>query len=248
MNVPSTGDFEVAARQALVRADVHPPRTGEVVVVLLQTPDWLHWLPAAMDALVPDERARAARFRFEADRTTYALAHAVWRILLGHCLGVARAAVPLQFSRSGQPQLPGTPLATSLSHSGEAVLLGVGRVAALGVDIEGTPPRMALRDLISTLCTPDEAAALRALPDAAQEPALLQLWTRKEALLKAFGTGLAQAPASIAAPAGGLVAAPPGVDAPACRARDLCLPAGWLGAWAAPASARCCRLHVAGRE
>jgi 4'-phosphopantetheinyl transferase len=237
-------DFAATARAALVAAGLRPPRTDEVRLVIVDTADWQAWLPMASGLLQPSERERAARFRFEPDRASYVLAHALWRIALGYCLGVDTAAVPLHSTPAGQPCLPGTPLATSLSHSGTLVLIGVGHVTALGVDIERSPPRTALAPLMPTLCTPGEAVLMRALPAAALEAALLQLWTRKEALLKAFGIGLAQEPAAITVPSGGLVAAPAGVAAPACQAHDLRLPAGCVGAWAAPAQAGLGGLHV----
>jgi len=241
---PIPDDFAATARAALVATGLQPPRTDEVRLVLVDTAEWQAWLPMASGLLQPSERERAARFRFEPDRASYVLAHALWRIALSHCLGVDVPTVPLHSTPAGQPCLPGTPLATSLSHSGTAVLIGVGCVAALGVDIERSPPRTALAALIPTLCTPGEAALLRALPAPALEPALLQLWTRKEALLKAFGIGLVQEPAAIAVPAGAPVAPPAGVAAPACRAHDLHLPAGRVGAWAAPAPAWLGGLHV----
>lgn len=230
---PTAAAFVAAVRDALAGAGIQPPRVGDACVVLVDTAAWQPWLAAADDLLTPPEQARAARFRFAPDRTAYALAHALWRALLGQCLNMEAGIVPLSTGPSGQPLLPGTALATSLSHSGAGVLIGVGAMDALGVDLERAPPRRALAPLTSTLCTPGEAAALQAMPAATRELALLQLWTRKEALLKAFGVGLAQAPSEIAVPAGGVVAPQPGIAAPACRVHDLRLPAGWVGAVAA---------------
>src|SRR5690606_28306987 len=77
-------------------------------------------------------------------------------------------------------------------------------------------------------------AQVQALPEGDREPALLRLWTRKEALLKAAGLGLRQAPSGFAAPAGSPVRLPGDAAGPACVVRDLPQASGWLGAWAAP--------------
>lgn len=232
---PSAGSvFATAVRRALVSA---PPRAGEVGVALFQTSDWTALLPSAWRLLGGAERDRAERFRFERDQTHYVLAHALWRVVLAHCLDVALADLPLHFASSGQPQLPGTRFATSLSHSADAVLIGVGQLATLGVDIERMPPRIPLAGLMDTLCTPEEAAALRDLAPAIREPALLQLWTRKEALLKAFGVGLALAPAAIAAEPGVPVPPPAGSTCPPCCVCDLVLSADQLGSLAVPEGA-----------
>jgi 4'-phosphopantetheinyl transferase len=146
---------------------------------------------------------------------------------------------------TGQPQWPGTPWATSLSHSGSWVALAVGCTAVLGVDIERSPPLRALNDLVSTICTPREAIDMQELPPAAREHAMLRLWTRKEALLKAFGTGLSgPPPATFAALPDACVAPPPGPDCPPCRVHELQLPTAVVGALAVPDGAGTRRLHI----
>ena len=78
----------------------------------------------------------------------------------------------------------------NVSHSGDlaliAVLPGSGRV---GVDVEWLVDRPNLLDLASTVATPRELAQL-ALESRRQLESFYRLWTRKEAYLKAIGTGL----------------------------------------------------------
>jgi 4'-phosphopantetheinyl transferase len=233
---PAVSAFATAVHCALAGAQLQPPQPGEVSVVLFETTDWAALLPSALVLLGLAERDRAARFRYERDRTNYVVAHALWRVVLARCLDIEPTAVPLQFAPSGQPKLPGT-FSTSLSHSGEAVLVGIGRVVTLGVDIERTPPRIPLEGLMATLCAPDEAVALQDVPATAREHALLQLWTRKEALLKAFGLGLTYPPAAFSAVPGVAIQAPSGSAWPACYVHDLVLPKGKLGSLAVPEGA-----------
>lgn len=210
------------------------PRDGVAFGLAFDAGDWPEEAEANMALLGPEERRRAGRFRFERDRATYVLAHAAWRVLLGRCLGVAATEVPLGFAASGQPQLAGTGWATSLSHSGTRVLLAAARAEALGVDIECRSARTRLDTLAEEICTPAELACVRGLTEAGREQALLRLWTRKEALLKALGLGLRQPPSSFAAPAGLRIDLPGGFG-PACVVHELAAGAGWSGAWAAPA-------------
>ncbi|MBB6189721.1 hypothetical protein HDE77_004108 [Rhodanobacter sp. MP7CTX1] len=86
---------------------------------------------------------------------------------------------------------------------------------------------------------------MRQPPAPERERALLKLYTRKEALLKAFGVGLVADPASLPGVATGLVAPPMGASgAPPCRAGDLDLPAGRIGALATPGLVTRCRLDI----
>lgn len=229
------GDFFHAIARAIDDL-VTAPRPGVVYALLFDAAGQAQWVDEAQDLLGPRERDRAARFHFERDRTTYVLAHAAWRPLLGRCLGIDAAEVPLHFAGSGQPRLPGTGWATSLSHSGTQVLLAASRTAALGVDIERVPFAPRLQALAGEICAPEEHEFLRSLPEPAREQALLQLWTRKEALLKAAGLGLACPPSCFAAPVGVPVALP-GATTPSCVVRDLAPLPGWVAAWAAPPDA-----------
>ncbi|MGH8156929.1 MAG: 4'-phosphopantetheinyl transferase family protein [Rhodanobacter sp.] len=237
-------DFAQAVRGILARVGFVAPGVGEACVLVVDSSTLATYAAVVERLLDADERQRAAQFHFERDRSAYLLAHALWRMVLGVCLNVEAGAVPLVRMPSGQPQLPGTPLATSLSHSGDWVAIAVGHAVTLGVDIECSPARIALGGLLTTICTPAEAAEMQELPMPAREAALLALWTRKEALLKAFGTGLLESPSTLSAATAGMVAAPLTSAHPPCRVCDLDLPAGVVGAFAAPIAVGLCRLYM----
>ena len=112
-------------------------------------------------------------------------------IALGQCLGTPADEVPLASTPDGQPRLAGCALSTSLSHSGSTVALSVASSITVGVDIEQMPAKIDLEALAPMFCTPREAADLRDFLPAARKQRLMELWTRKEALLKAEGRGLA---------------------------------------------------------
>lgn len=228
--------FAAVVTDALARSGFVPPAANEARSVVFACPPLSAHVPAAALLLDAGETSRAGRFRFERDCATYTLAHAVWRIALSLCLDVAPAEVPLTATPAGQPTLPGTGTSTSLSHASGWVAVAICRAATTGVDIEQEPSRVRLGDMIDTICTPAEAARVMSLEAARRESALLALWTRKEALLKAFGVGLGADPATVDAGTGNL-APPPSVAGsfPACWIGSLELPAGLVGAFAVPA-------------
>lgn len=118
---------------------------------------------ASEEMLDGEERERAQRFRFAADRRRFVVAHGLARRVLASYLGTS--ARRLRFARAahGKPYLADVPenvLGFNLSHSGELVLLAVRR-GSVGVDVQ------------RTIAGVDCAA-----------------WARVEAQLKAAGGGL----------------------------------------------------------
>ena len=217
--------------------------------MLCDSAAWMSFVGSAQCLLSPDERARSARLRLDRDRSTYILAHAWWRAVLGICLDVHATEVRLTSTAAGQPRLPGTTFSTSLSHSGDWVAMAVCGGEAVGIDIERSPPHAGLNTLMPTICAPVEIAELEPLSLADREVALLALWTRKEALLKAFGTGLGVDPSLLSATTNRLVTPLPSPTAPnriPCRAFNLELSKGLVGAVAVPDSVAIVRLWTLG--
>ena len=105
------------------------------------------------------------------------------RRLLGELLGCEAL---VEHDTHGAPYLPAHPdLHISLSHCRTAVAVAVND-RAVGIDIES---RCKINpSLIGRVCTPDEQQAIDRSDD--PEMAFLQLWTRKEAVLKCRGTGI----------------------------------------------------------
>ncbi len=93
----------------------------------------------------------------------------------------------LEHDGKGAPYLPDYPgLSVSISHCRTAVAVAVSTEGRVGVDVEC---RRRIGDgLMERVCTGEELDAVRAAEDPTM--AFLQLWTRKEAVLKMRGTGI----------------------------------------------------------
>ncbi len=179
----------------------HPcPATHEIHVWHIALDTGLADLAWRAGALAADERDRAERFRLPRDRARFIVAHSALRAILGHYVGVAPAALVLAHTSTGKPFIQDPPQAGAmavvfnLSHSHEAALVAVGRGCAVGVDIERIRPELAEQRIAERFFAPEEVAALRSLPSAAQRQAFFDCWTRKEAFVKARGEGLAFPP------------------------------------------------------
>lgn len=143
--------------------------------------------------LTVDERERAARFRFPEHRDRFIAGRGLLRELLGAYL--ARPAAALRFSKGsrGKPTLAGEhdgDLRFNLSHSGERVLYAVA-CREVGVDLEAMDRRLDYAAIAERICTPSEWAAFQKLSAEQARERFFACWTRKEAIVKALGDGLA---------------------------------------------------------
>jgi 4'-phosphopantetheinyl transferase len=144
--------------------------------------------------LQAQEWERAQRFVFERDRQRYLRARHALRCLRAQALGITPAALQLSANGHGKPQLASHPqLAFNASHSQGWGLIGMREAASameIGVDIEIGPAPEDANALAQTVFDPSEASALRAIQGTAQHAAAFwRGWTRREAALKAIGTG-----------------------------------------------------------
>jgi 4'-phosphopantetheinyl transferase len=145
--------------------------------------------------LSADERARMQRFRFEHDRHTYLVAHALVRVALSRYAACAPAAWNFAIGAHGRPEIaPGTcerPLRFNLSHTRGLVAVAIAMERDVGVDVEHMYPRSFDLDLAAHFFAPAEVAALHALPAEARRDRFFAYWTLKESYIKARGLGLA---------------------------------------------------------
>lgn len=161
-----------------------------VLVAMFDLEDWRAWLAQAAALVDAQEAARVARQRLQANREVLVLAYALHRLLLSQVLGCASAEVPLGRDAKGCPRLRDDRLFTSLSHAGQGVAIAIAGAGPVGIDVEPADRAPEMPELAGRVAHPAELPGLAKLaPDTLGE-ALLAMWVRKEALLKAAGIGL----------------------------------------------------------
>jgi 4'-phosphopantetheinyl transferase len=144
-------------------------------------------------ALSADEWERANRFRFDKHRRQYVVGRGALRSLVGVYTGTHPELVRFRYGDRGKPYLadPAGDLQLNLSNSDEMALVGFVREVEIGVDIEFLKPMPDCEPIAERFFSASERDVLRALPADRKEEAFFNCWTRKEAYLKAVGTGLA---------------------------------------------------------
>lgn len=141
------------------------------------------------------ELANAQRFHFAADRHRYLVTRALLRTVLARYTDVGPGQLRFPVNAYGRPELPaaqcgGRRLSFNLSHTPELVMLGLSFDHALGIDVENTGRRLDAPDGAHQFLSASERAGLDALPEPLRRQRFFQLWTLKEAYVKARGMGL----------------------------------------------------------
>ena len=144
-----------------------------------------------------EERNKAERFKFDRDRIRYIVAHGFLRSILSSYLDVSPADLTFASGLNGKPMLRPLPHAKTiqfnLSHSYEMALIAVTHERDIGVDLEHIDENFAFDEIARRFFFPSELATLDSLPLDIRREAFFRIWTCKEALVKAKGTGLGSA-------------------------------------------------------
>ncbi|MES2822677.1 MAG: 4'-phosphopantetheinyl transferase superfamily protein [Pseudomonadota bacterium] len=114
------------------------------------------------------------------------------RLCLSRYTLSAPHTLTLTTEANGKPYLTNAPLPIvfNLSHSHNMAILAVGMDHAVGVDIEITTRRRSQHSIAERYFHPTETATFKQLADTEQCKYFFQLWTLKEAFLKATGAGI----------------------------------------------------------
>lgn len=140
--------------------------------------------------LTDPEKEFAGRFRLEEDKNRFTTGRHALRLLLSK-YHPGSGDIIFHTDTAGKPRLrdPAAGISFNLSHSGGWVLLAFAK-NEIGVDVEKIDPDFIYKDLIEEHFSRAEEKFIRS--SANPRAAFYTLWTRKEALTKAWGTGLSE--------------------------------------------------------
>jgi 4'-phosphopantetheinyl transferase len=146
-------------------------------------------------SLSDDERRRAESYRFEKHRRRFVIARGQLRLILAAYLECTPERIVFEYGPAGKPYSLLQPeqwqLNFNLSHSEGTAALAVSAGFEIGIDVERIRPIE--DDILPLIFSASERAQFDALSRPQRNTAFFHNWARKEACLKALGTGL-QAP------------------------------------------------------
>lgn len=186
MRSDSASDWKTPSQfPVLLPAEVHVWRFSLVV-----STDRNHLLEASLDG---KERERADRFRGKGLRLRFIAGRGTLRSILARYRDTLPSRIEFSYGVHGKPELKveSGGISFNLAHSGEIALLAVTKRGDVGVDIESLRTLDNAERIIERFFSASEQCEFLALPESERFAAFYLGWTRKEAFLKAKGTGLA---------------------------------------------------------
>ncbi|GAB6141319.1 4'-phosphopantetheinyl transferase superfamily protein [Methylosoma difficile] len=150
-----------------------------------------NYQPHPTNLLDQHERSRANKL-LEPYKTRYVEAHERLRLLLGDYLQAQPDSIKIVADNFGKPYLPEYPhVSFNLSHSHHYMVIALSKACLLGIDIEFCQPRKNLAALAKKCFSVEEFNFWNGLDAEAKTRSFYQLWTKKEAFVKATGRGIA---------------------------------------------------------
>ncbi len=152
-----------------------------------------HEVEALRQLLSKDERERASRMRAPGLESRFIVCRATLRKVLARRLGCLPEAIRFVYSAAGKPELADAEwqrIYFNLTHSREAAKIALCEGHPIGIDLEHIRPDFAITAIAERFFSTAERAALRHIPEAEMALAFFRCWTRKEAFVKAIGTGI----------------------------------------------------------
>lgn len=141
--------------------------------------------------LSTDERIRADKFYFEKDRASFIYARALSRIISSKYLNIPPQEIQFGYSNFGKPFYKhDTQLKFNLSHSNEKLFVSFTNGHEIGSDIEYINNDFDVLEIAQNFFSKNEIERLERISVKEQKRAFFRCWTRKEAFIKAEGSGL----------------------------------------------------------
>ena len=167
---------------------------------------WMAWLDPEADTfarlkatLSDEERERAAEKASEL-RCRFITARGILRELLASYTGVLPTELAFEYSEHGKPSAftaTGDGPRFNISHTGDLALFAFSSDLEVGVDVEQVRARPGLDEIAEKYFSAAEAEMVGGLMDEERDSLFATYWTRKEALYKAMGTGIANRPETV---------------------------------------------------
>ncbi len=147
-----------------------------------------------LQILSSEEQLKAEQYYSDLDREGFITRQGILRMISSLYVGAPPSELRFYYGRNNKPFLAGShtdgTLSFNMSHSNGLALYAFTRSGSLGLDIEFAGFHRDFKMIAEEFFTAGEYEWIRSLPWDKQEKGFLNIWTLKEAYLKALEEGL----------------------------------------------------------
>lgn len=198
---PNNGHLEAVSNRMDYFQSIPAPSIGSLTISEHEVHVWRVALEVSNSVerhlrqlLSADEHARLVRFKSLNDRRRFAIRRGTLRIVLGAYVGVPGAELRFTHGKNGKPEIENSRDCVvpcfSASSSANLALIAVSGQLPLGIDVEFMRPIDDIHDIAARFFSRHEHDSLADLPRDLRLSGFYRIWTSKEAIVKADGTGL----------------------------------------------------------
>ena len=142
--------------------------------------------------LTGEEKDRAQRYRSPHHRRDFAVGRGLLRAILSQYVEAQPEQIAIIYGRNGKPELANSEISFNLAHSGGLMVIAIALEPTLGIDVEQVRPLPERDAMVRQFFSQTEQQEFFSVPEPERDGIFFRLWTRKEAVLKATGTGWAE--------------------------------------------------------
>ena len=149
-----------------------------------------HFFQKYYDVLSKEEKERGQKFLFDSDSNNFLISHIATRLILSKYIKCLANQIVFGYHKYGKPYILNEDRTYfNLSHSGQKAVIAIYE-KDVGVDIEHVNRELNIKDIAEFAFNKQELFRFNTFSGHNQKKEFFKLWTKKEAILKAKGTGL----------------------------------------------------------
>jgi 4'-phosphopantetheinyl transferase len=154
-----------------------------------QTEDFPEGISSISNSINKDDQLKAGRLVNDKDRKTVIICYTMLRTILSKKLNIHPDKIAYIYGPNGKPGIKGDPLYFSISHTGNSFSFAISDHFSIGLDVEEINRDINFEAIIRRFFSANEGEYILNSKGKSRDR-FFQLWTRKEAFLKAIGTGI----------------------------------------------------------
>lgn len=163
----------------------------QAFVFSLKFHEWEDSIDDFVKCLSFEEKQKAINYRTKTLTNRHIISYGVLRYILSYCLNLAPENIIFKRNKYGKPFLDNQDfLYFNTSHSEDIACYIIAFNNAVGIDIEYRNKNMNIKELYDLVLTTNEQEFIKSNLKEKEYRLFFDLWSQKEAVVKAYGIGL----------------------------------------------------------